>query len=273
MEFLKLPSEIRNMIYSSLLIAPEPIIPVGTLDLSALGGLSPADHPTLKLSTSTAPHLCVALLRTCKTVHSEATPILYSRNSFRPYLKSAWRDIFQKRHFEALEAVVEIFIKNIGWRNAAFLRRVYIPFPDLKDSRVELRKQSDRLLEVMRERCTGLKTLGLYLHGGSLETCFDGKVVDDAFSQLKERLEAVVGLEKVVVEVDHDIIRYDQFVRNVVECGWEMEHRSLREDGSSDGEEDSETESDSSAIEDDSTEGDSLDDDWTEDDSAEDYVI
>lgn len=261
------------MIYSSLLIAPEPIILAGTLDLSSLEGLHPADHPTLKLSTSAAPGLCAALLRTCKTVHSEATPILYSRNSFRPYLKSAWRDIFQRRHFEALEAIVEIFIKNIGWRSAAFLRRVYIPFPGPKDSRVELRKQSDRLLELMRERCTGLKTLGLCLHGGAVEGTFVGKVVDDAFSQLKERLDAVVGLEKVVVEVDHDIIRYDRFVRNVVECGWEMEHRSLREDGSSDGEEDSEPESDSPATENDSTEDDSLDDDWTEDDSAEDYVI
>ncbi|PMD36545.1 hypothetical protein L207DRAFT_586250 [Hyaloscypha variabilis F] len=68
--FMALPPEIRVQIYNVLLVSS------GTIDISS----DPAVLCTA--NTSALPYPPLSILRTCKQVNEEATPILYGKNSF-----------------------------------------------------------------------------------------------------------------------------------------------------------------------------------------------
>ncbi|KAE9379133.1 hypothetical protein N431DRAFT_434142 [Stipitochalara longipes BDJ] len=69
--FMELPPEIRMEIYNILLVSPR------TIDIGSDG------PPGLcTTNTSILSHPPIAILRTCKQINEEATPILYGKNSF-----------------------------------------------------------------------------------------------------------------------------------------------------------------------------------------------
>ncbi|KAI9712498.1 MAG: hypothetical protein M1812_006914 [Candelaria pacifica] len=68
--FLKLPPELRNMIYRYLLVAKDPI-----------------DIGTRNAACRTEPVVCVAILRVSRQTHIESAPILYSENRFYLLIK------------------------------------------------------------------------------------------------------------------------------------------------------------------------------------------
>lgn len=124
--FTSLPAEIRNKIYSSLLVVPRPI---------TIGAI-----PSAEISTS--------ILLTNKLIYYEANHFVYSSNIFNFTASPADR-------------MME-FLHIIGPRNAAQLTNLQIPFPGFKNKRpgaVRLRVASLRLLQAIREQCTGLTML------------------------------------------------------------------------------------------------------------------
>jgi hypothetical protein len=116
-----LPAEIRIKIYEELLVLSEPI----TLEMiRKLSWAFFRDLTASKPHTSRLSSLYPALLLSNKRAHSEASPVLYSRNRFR------LQDLpVHGTHV----TIIALFLDQIGRRNASFLRYIYIPFSGLDD--------------------------------------------------------------------------------------------------------------------------------------------
>lgn len=94
-----LPAEIRNLIYHLALVKSEPLdlwpaTRCNTIPISE-GGYTIGDHngdgARFRLAIKSMRRgLGVNLLRTCKTISSEATPILYGQNDFRFTMEDGW---------------------------------------------------------------------------------------------------------------------------------------------------------------------------------------
>ncbi|KAK1987354.1 hypothetical protein LZ30DRAFT_684684 [Colletotrichum cereale] len=88
--FFSLPYELRLNIYESLLLAPDPIV-VSNCRRQLYVKVEPPEHqiaylraprprPRVVTLTYRTPH--VEILRTCKQINHEATPVLYQKNKF-----------------------------------------------------------------------------------------------------------------------------------------------------------------------------------------------
>lgn len=76
--FFKLPAEIRNQIYEQLLVAEEPIIP----DRQLVGSRM-RDYKRMGNVYRPPKGLDASILRACRAICYEGSPILYSQNLFR----------------------------------------------------------------------------------------------------------------------------------------------------------------------------------------------
>ena len=135
--FLSLPSELRNNIYEQLLVLQEPVA-------------SPID---LWRRQSQVQALTPGLLRANKTVHFEASSMLYAQNCF-DFTMCTSEDVTS-------------FLEQIGHNNASYILSIYIDFPkfhylDLHD--VTFEDDSVRILAKIQSDCTKLATLTTSLH-------------------------------------------------------------------------------------------------------------
>lgn len=107
--FLDLPLEIRDRIYRKVMVDDEPI------DFYTRENLS---HSS-------------ALLRTCKTVHDEATDILYGANTFHFKRQSEYRGkYFEQRWYEVGYEDVRRFFEAIGQVNISKMNYISLQLTD-----------------------------------------------------------------------------------------------------------------------------------------------
>uniref|UniRef100_A0A0B7KL15 F-box domain-containing protein n=1 Tax=Bionectria ochroleuca TaxID=29856 RepID=A0A0B7KL15_BIOOC len=139
---LDLPREIRDKIYSELLIYPDFVF----LDCLHLHETSNHDWHTWTIGL---PKASLGILRLNKEIHQEATTILYGANCF--FVDNV--DVFRQ------------FLDQIGRPKARLLRHLVIPFPDFHNDshRISITLQDNckgvQALNLIQERCQHLTTL------------------------------------------------------------------------------------------------------------------
>lgn len=168
--FLSLPAELRNEIYSYLLIRREPINPWnGDHEL----------HPNI-LFTNTA-------------ILHEARALLYGHNCF----DLTWE-----------HGHISEFLDAIGFINASHLQCIRINFPTLGDleDEVNLEEGSLHVLEKIQSQCTNIKKL--ITDSESTNTMevqldlFDSPTIcARALAMIAARFGAISSLQEIVVEV------------------------------------------------------------------------
>lgn len=194
--FLTAPVEIRFRIYYEVLVKETPV----NFGFERCHLDAPLVRKPAGLSS--------ALLRVNKTIHREATRILYAENLFQFPDAYCFRqpegDCFS---FYSAVPYVAPFLQQIG-SNARFLRHISINFPKSFASRRPpvLQAAFIRVLELLKESCTDLRTVEIVSEtpngllplenieqaGQMLQTLHDGGLKD------------IPSLEKVVlVHPDH----------------------------------------------------------------------
>ncbi|KAF4633894.1 hypothetical protein G7Y89_g4221 [Cudoniella acicularis] len=195
--FLSLPSELRNNIYEQLLVLQEPV--------------ACPTHPWFGQSQLRA--LTPGLLRANKTVHLEASSILYAQNRF-DFTMCTSEDVTS-------------FLDQIGRNNASYILYTCVDFPkfhylDLHD--VTLEDDSVRILAKIQSDCTRLGTLTTSLHStNAMEVKLDAldypKVVGEALALVDARFRAISSLQEIIVEVYEDGPS-DHIRREMKNRGW-----------------------------------------------------
>jgi hypothetical protein len=125
--FLSLPSELRNKIYELVLVDQESINPWTR------------PYPFRPLTPE--------LLRANRTIHREASSLLYAQNRF---------------NLTAHDSELVAFLDQIGRNNANHIRHICIEFPkfrNLDQDDVTLEDDSVRILAKIQSDCTNLSSL------------------------------------------------------------------------------------------------------------------
>jgi hypothetical protein len=195
--FLSLPSELRNNIYEQLLVLREPIA-------------SPT-NPWLRQSQVQA--LTPGLLRANKTVHLEASSMLYAQNCF-DFTMCTSEDVTS-------------FLEQIGHKNASYILSICIDFPNfhyLDLHNVTFGDDSVRILAKIQSDCTRLVTLTTSLHStNAMEVRLDAldypTIVAEGLALVDARFRAISSLQEIIVEVYEDGPS-DQIRREMKNLGW-----------------------------------------------------
>lgn len=143
MSFFNLAAEIRLQIYSELLSQDDPI----TL---MTNHHHPNDSRSIRVLCS---RIHPALLRVCKLINQEATPILYSNNCFK--------FLDELAYCQQGPSNVSYFFQQIG-ANAGLLRQLRLadPILPLATSGSLVLSQTDReIVQLIQKYCTGLSEL------------------------------------------------------------------------------------------------------------------
>lgn len=155
---LRLPTEIRLDIYRELLVPVDRPI-VFHVDYGPAGDQKRL-RPGLKAQ---ARGLHPSILRVNKTIHGEATPVLYSENRFRfPDASIAMDD---GGTWFSMVPHIAPFLKQIG-ANAGLLRHICMDFPNSFDpvgrldvSQLALPGEWADVLRLVQAACPGLRTV------------------------------------------------------------------------------------------------------------------
>jgi len=200
--FLDLPSELRNRIYEQVLVVQERIDPW--------------------VDYNQRQQLTIGLLRANKTVHSEASSVLYAQNCFDFTLYSASEEVAS-------------FLEQIGRENAIYIRHVYINFPTfpyLDPHDVTLMEDS---VCVLQSKSVNLSTLTTSLWSTNamelkLEALEHPKIVVEALALVNARFRAISS--QTIVEVYKD--GPSDHIRNEMKShGWTIkETEQVEEPGS-----------------------------------------
>ncbi|KAL2189258.1 hypothetical protein L209DRAFT_271234 [Thermothelomyces heterothallicus CBS 203.75] len=116
---LRIPGEIRNQIYSDLILSSPHAIPI-----YRGGGKKAAAPGTATRTTDEVLSALTALLRTCSQIHREAGTLFYSRARF-----ALPPDASRAPHQAQANLLFRAFLDRIAPRNAAVIRHLAIPFP------------------------------------------------------------------------------------------------------------------------------------------------
>lgn len=197
--FLCLSGELRNKIYEQVLVHHEKPIPLLT-------------YPWGWQSTTLG--LTPELLLANKTVHREASSLLYGQNRFN-------FAICTSEH-------VTCFFDQIGRNNANHIRHICIAFPNIRDlGRHDAALEDNdsvRILEKVQSDCTNLRTLTTSLYSTNamvleLDALENPQIVVEAVALVDARFRVFSSLREVIVEVYEDGPSAD--VRKTMEShGW-----------------------------------------------------
>jgi hypothetical protein len=179
--FLSLPSELRNNIYEQLLVLQE------TVKFPIKPWLAP----------SQAQALTPGLLRANKTIHLEASSILYGQNYF---------------DFTSTSENVTSFLEQIGHNNASYILYICVDFPEfhcLDLHEITFEDDSVRILAKILSHCTNLIKLRTSLHSTNamevrLEALDYPKIVAEGLALVDARFRAISSLQEIIVEVYED---------------------------------------------------------------------
>ncbi|OIW34101.1 hypothetical protein CONLIGDRAFT_641156 [Coniochaeta ligniaria NRRL 30616] len=218
MHFFDLPAEIRLKVYSELLVLEEPIplaVEYGT-PWRAVRRRHRGDG------------LCPALLRLNKKAHDEASPILYSQNTFR--FPDLLRNIGHKTNVHT-----GVFLTQIG-SNASLIRHITLPCPPNvveRDSSgfFQLPAGYIRNLELIRDICTSLSTIKLTMPMYVNIVFSEWPIAANLMDLLAPHLRDIPSLEDIVIE----LLLYDKIknpkvdvnrgplLKNVRDRGWTVQ--------------------------------------------------
>lgn len=181
MAFFNLPPELRLQVYSQLLVRDERIVYVSNY------------HARLQVRSR---KLYPALLRANKTVHDEASPLLYSNNYFR------FPRLFVDSSFLTGSNDVAQFLCQIGSR-ANHIRHIHMAFPRFDrptSGAMRLHDEHVQNLDLLHKVCPNIRSLELFLspyHG-----CYGlnhQEVAAEAMDLLSARLELFTSLNEVTI--------------------------------------------------------------------------
>ncbi|KAK0625974.1 hypothetical protein B0T14DRAFT_492383 [Immersiella caudata] len=155
--FASIPSEIRVLIYTHLLVSSDPAIIVSGEDVKKLSFLThSASHPPPTLIAFPASAPSSAVLRTCKMAYREGLELLYSKNVFQ------FPELLNVGSGQSI-AHMDRFLERIGSTNAGLIRHIRVPVPRW----FVAHKEYVRRLEWLQQSgCPQLR---------SLELCFSGE--------------------------------------------------------------------------------------------------
>ncbi|KAL6366133.1 hypothetical protein LRP88_00229 [Fusarium phalaenopsidis] len=186
--FLDLPGTIRRRIYEHVLAVERPVY------------LFQDFVPRVEAFAPDKPKWWIALLYTNRQISSEAKTVLYGNNNFH------LMDNPQKHG-----TLLQSFLECVGSSNATFLSRLCISFPVAEKAQgqphaVTIRQDSLHTLNIVQEKCTGLKTLEMQLcreNSGLLAGAReeDAQRVRDALARIDAQLKAIPSVKKVVVRL------------------------------------------------------------------------
>jgi hypothetical protein len=198
--FLSLPSELRNNIYEQLLVLQDPIVcsTHSWFRSFHLGALTPG------------------LLLVNKTVHREASSLLYAQNRFDFTM--------------CIPEYVASFFDQIGRNNANHIRHIYINFPsilNLGEHDATLEEDSIHMLARIQNDCTNLITLRTSLDSTDtaafeLDALDSPKAVVDMLALVDARFRAISSLREVIVEVYEDSVSA-HIIDEMKSRGWTVE--------------------------------------------------
>jgi len=143
--------------------------------------------------------LTPALLRANKTIHREASSLLYAENRF-DFAMATPEDIAS-------------FLRTIGDKNANCIRHICVDFPSLRDflepGKVTLEEDSDGILANIQSGCANLRTLTTSLSSTRdmelrLDELDSPKIVAEALTLVNTRFRAISSLQDIIVEVYDD---------------------------------------------------------------------
>lgn len=176
--FLELPSELRNRVYELCLLHEEPIN--HWIDYNQRQELTPG------------------LLYANKTVHREASSLLYAQNRF-DFATATPEDLAS-------------FLRTIGDNNANCIRHICVDFPSLRNlepGNVSLEEGSDGILANIQSACANLRTLTTSLSSThamelKLDALDNPNIVTEALTLVNTRFRAISSLQDIIVEVYDD---------------------------------------------------------------------
>jgi hypothetical protein len=202
--FLSLPSELRNRIYELVLLDERYI-------------------NSWACSYSYRPPT-IGLLCANKTIHREASSLLYAQNRF---------------DLTANKPQLVAFLDQIGC-NATYIRHICIKFPtfcSLDRHNVTLEDDSLHILAKIQSVCTNLSTLATTLYSTDavtleLDALDNPNIVVQALAHVNAHFRAILSLQEIVVEIYEE--RPSAHTRKTMEnLGWNLElQENSEEEGS-----------------------------------------
>lgn len=188
--FLDLPLKIRNTIYNHVLVIPHP------LHIFQDPGCS------LEVFAPERPCSWLALTYVNRQISDETRKILYSMNRF----------IFQEMETARRQGtLLESFLICIGSSNSRVLSHLCINFPAIErlpglSSEARLTEDGLRRLQLLRQSCTGLKTLEILIFGHFANILVaDHQLIDKSFRniilEVDAQIRGITPLEAIVVRI------------------------------------------------------------------------
>lgn len=185
--FFSLPRAVRDNIYGRVLVVPH-----------ALFFFQESASRRVETFAPDKPARWPALLLTSRQIHHEAKSVLYGRNRFNLVDVSRGETV-----------VVQSFLDCIGSVNAGILSHLSISFPANENTQEQsgkalLREDGLHSLQLLREKCTNVKTLEVYVHrensrGLVLEGLDDALFGRDTLSQVDAQLKPISSLDNIIV--------------------------------------------------------------------------
>ncbi|KFZ17306.1 hypothetical protein V501_01798 [Pseudogymnoascus sp. VKM F-4519 (FW-2642)] len=191
--FLELPSELRNQIYELCLLHKEPL------------ALWTGFNQRHELSTS--------LLRTNKTLHHEASSILYAYNRFDFTIATPER--------------IALFLQTIGRVNAGYIQHVSVDFPIFYHgelSGVTLLDDSISIFASIQGSCVNLSTLTAFMGSAlTMEFELDEQGNPETIPRVLKLVDTLFRatsplLKTIIVGVYNNCPR--NFITEMESCGW-----------------------------------------------------
>jgi predicted DNA-binding protein len=163
------------------------------------------------------------LLRACKTVHSEASPVFYGQNRFN--------------FSDSTPEQVGSFLEHIGKTNASYIRDIMVDFPDvlcLDSDEVSLEEDTRRIFETVRGACANLNTISTSLYSTDLmehklDSLDNFKVATEALALVDIHFRSIPSVQEIIVEVYED--PPSDHIRKTMEShGWAIRTTVYEED-------------------------------------------
>ncbi|KAK8141519.1 hypothetical protein G3M48_010377 [Beauveria asiatica] len=202
-----LPKEIRFTIYGLILTAPDPVY-IFQDKGSPVESFSPRK-----------PRRWLSLLCTSQQVRDEAAAVVFGTNCF---------NLVDTTRNEA--NILHSFLCSIGSENAAKLKHLCISFPIAstvqhknEPTKVNLCEHSLRILNLLRERCTTLNKLELYVHNKTFQSIIstdDRSLIHEALRQVNEQIKSIPSRIMPTVRLYHGIA--EETTETMQEFGWEV---------------------------------------------------
>jgi hypothetical protein len=142
--------------------------------------------------------LTPGLLLANKTVHLEASLMLYAQNCF--YFTTCFSED------------ITSFLEQIGRNNARYILSIKIEFPvfhSLELNDITLEDDSVRILTTIQSNCTKLSTLITSLHSSdtmevTLYVLDSPEIVAEALALVDSHFRAISSLKEIIVELDEN---------------------------------------------------------------------